>query len=1071
MVKTRSSGLFALSVSSAVLASHEAHATLPTLDLPDQVVAIDAGDLWLNEHYYSATISGSDADSDMPDGTYPGWCIEDNGSVFPPEATLYSSYGPMPADMQVYSDAGIPAAQGTVGDPIPWNKLNYLLNHRDHAYGRYSMYDTQAAIWMLIWGEVSSVGWTSSSEALYLDAEINGAGFVPQTGDLVAVILYADGLNSLEGNGGFIGYQDTVVEIPVPPQTAQRSSLGDRVWWDTNRDGLQTAGEAGVPNVPVTLLDCQGNALSRIFTDNQGYYRFSNLTAGCYAIAFSLPSGARFTGQDVGINDTIDSDANITTGTTRQIQLAAGVDELIWDAGLIELPASLGDYVWNDLNNNGIQDLGEPGIGGVQVTVLTADADGSCALGLGEVVAMTATNASGRYEATNLDAGLYCVEFELLPGFAFSSPSQGSDDTLDSNANSSTGRTDVITLDRGENDLRWDAGMHRPLSCDLGVEVLCQAPAPVSSAWVCSAAKPLDVISMIWKGAAAIDLRAWKSTVGSTLLAQLVNVQPGQEVRVSGYNGAPNDVFWEVFTANSGFVPSARIGQSTFHLSCSDVDMNGPEDCGKAAGDGKTVSSYINGWILDGMVGANGLALDCSPTPPPLSESCSVPPGTEVTFYYGVDNFGSPLTDVSLVDNILGQLAGPFSLATGESREFTATNKVYEDTVHEGTFIGEMENGESCQWSSESLVEVSFDDCNVCKGGVTELTLRYEGSSTGTLRIYEGTYVRSDKLLYSGVLGSAPFTFQGVRSDRTMSSEITVWINGKLHTTLHTSCSQPIGPNMQFGDFQVLSGNSKDNGLLCPIDTCHPSAATSLTVKDVEVSWVVANQGDLGLEINRIAMTWPTANGTLTEIKRDGDVVHKGDFPPPSTIITGGWDGTADKRTIKAGESDVLKFKFTQTAPASSTYSIEVGFTNGCKITIEYTGGGTTGSFDCSKPISSLSMIWNGSQPTVYVTAWKGAIGTTALTTLAPANLGSAFTVTGLAGSPNDIVWEIFSDSLGKVKLGASDFHVSCSDDDMDTADDCGKAAGDGKGLSGYLNSWKFAGMVDSDETLVCPMP
>ena len=39
----------------------------------------------------------------------------------------------------------------------------------------------------------------------------------------------------------------------------------------------------------------------------------------------------------------------------------------------------------------------------------------------------------------------------------------------------------------------------------------------------------------------------------------------------------------------------------------------------------------------------------------------------------------------------------------------------------------------------------------------------------------------------------------------------------------------------------------------------------------------------------------------------------------------------------------------------------------------------------------------------------------------------------------------------------------------MDSADDCNKPEGDGKGLTGYLNTWILKGMQDSDETLVCP--
>jgi hypothetical protein len=60
-------------------------------------------------------------------------------------------------------------------------------------------------------------------------------------------------------------------------------------------------------------------------------------------------------------------------------------------------PASLGDFVWDDLNADGIQDLGEPGIEGVTVTVNL--------LTNGTIVASTTTDVNGAYAFTNLPRG------------------------------------------------------------------------------------------------------------------------------------------------------------------------------------------------------------------------------------------------------------------------------------------------------------------------------------------------------------------------------------------------------------------------------------------------------------------------------------------------------------------------------------------------------------------------------------------------------------------------------------------------------------------------------------------
>jgi hypothetical protein len=70
-----------------------------------------------------------------------------------------------------------------------------------------------------------------------------------------------------------------------------------------------------------------------------------------------------------------------------------------------------------------------------------------------------------------------------------------------------------------------------------------------------------------------------------------------------------NDVFWDIRGAGLS-------GSSKFHVSCSDQDMNGPEDCGAPMGDGKdNTQGDVNLWLFEGMQGTNGVGLDCSELP------------------------------------------------------------------------------------------------------------------------------------------------------------------------------------------------------------------------------------------------------------------------------------------------------------------------------------------------------------------------------------------------------------------------------------------------------------------------
>lgn len=113
------------------------------------------------------------------------------------------------------------------------------------------------------------------------------------------------------------------------------SSLGDRVWFDADGNGVQNEGETGVSNVTVRLLAETDDILRETTTDANGYYLFADLHEGVYRVQFILPSGYVFTEQNAGSNDEVDSDADRVTGVTATINLPASTDRRDVDAGLI----------------------------------------------------------------------------------------------------------------------------------------------------------------------------------------------------------------------------------------------------------------------------------------------------------------------------------------------------------------------------------------------------------------------------------------------------------------------------------------------------------------------------------------------------------------------------------------------------------------------------------------------------------------------------------------------------------------------------------------------------------------
>lgn len=114
-----------------------------------------------------------------------------------------------------------------------------------------------------------------------------------------------------------------------------------------------------------------------------------------------------------------------------------------------------GDFVWSDLNANGIQDAGEPGIAGVTVNLYRDNVFFDTDI----------TDAAGLYFILIGSGALphnWVLEFLLPAGFQFSPANQGASDALDSDViDFATGRTASIagvTLPPGPL-LTVDAGM------------------------------------------------------------------------------------------------------------------------------------------------------------------------------------------------------------------------------------------------------------------------------------------------------------------------------------------------------------------------------------------------------------------------------------------------------------------------------------------------------------------------------------------------------------------------------------------------------------------------------------
>jgi len=128
------------------------------------------------------------------------------------------------------------------------------------------------------------------------------------------------------------------------------------------------------------------------------------------------------------------------------------------DAGFFRT-ACVGDYVWEDSNGNGIQDKGEVGLVGVEVELV--DNNGVLAKDINNTELVVQTDAEGKYEICNVVPGEYYVQVKAPNGYYFSPKGVVDNDSIDSDIDANTKKSELFTLDSGERVDTVDAGLFK----------------------------------------------------------------------------------------------------------------------------------------------------------------------------------------------------------------------------------------------------------------------------------------------------------------------------------------------------------------------------------------------------------------------------------------------------------------------------------------------------------------------------------------------------------------------------------------------------------------------------------
>ena len=218
----------------------------------------------------------------------------------------------------------------------------------------------------------------------------------------------------------------TTIQTTTTAEAPKRSTIGDKVWEDTNGDGKEDPDEkTGIPNVPVVIVDKDGNEVTRTVSDEDGNWKV-DVEPGEYTVRYEP-------------GDRTPSDKE---QVERTITVEPGEDRNDIDLGILP-SGSVGDRVWNDEDGDGKQGENEKGLENV-VVLVSREVEPTRS-------AVTDANGDWKIEGLNPNAE-YDIRFVKPEGWEATGKIPGSDES---------GLVSKVTVKPNEYNDSYDLGLKK----------------------------------------------------------------------------------------------------------------------------------------------------------------------------------------------------------------------------------------------------------------------------------------------------------------------------------------------------------------------------------------------------------------------------------------------------------------------------------------------------------------------------------------------------------------------------------------------------------------------------------